>query len=163
MKIYTATHPLEAHMLMQLLHQQGIACELRGEMLFALRGEIPMDSSSAPSLWLQKPEQQTAAQQIIREFLNPPPANAGNAQSVGSIMKGNFPPAGSVVLAKPLSEGLTDLALDKLDRTLIKQLRLLDITYMTAVWDFIQLTLCVERHHLFHRMDEHVVLLSHQI
>ncbi|GHX98655.1 hypothetical protein VCSRO161_2416 [Vibrio cholerae] len=36
-------------------------------------------------------------------------------------MKGNFPPAGSVVLAKPLSEGLTDLALDKLDRTLIKQ------------------------------------------
>lgn len=47
MKIYTATHPLEAHMLMQLLHQQGIACELRGEMLFALRGEIPMDSSSA--------------------------------------------------------------------------------------------------------------------
>ncbi len=51
-------------------------------------------------------------------------------------MKGNFPPAGSVVLAKPLSEGLTDLALDKLDRTLIKQLRLLDITYMTAVWDF---------------------------
>ncbi len=43
-------------------------------------------------------------------------------------MKGNFPPAGSVVLAKPLSEGLTDLALDKLDRTLIKQLRLLDIT-----------------------------------
>ncbi|MCF9378778.1 DUF2007 domain-containing protein, partial [Vibrio parahaemolyticus] len=72
MKIYTATHPLEAHMLMQLLHQQGIACELRGEMLFALRGEIPMDSSSATSLWLQKPEQQTAAQQIIREFLNPP-------------------------------------------------------------------------------------------
>ncbi len=37
MKIYTATHPLEAHMLMQLLHQQGIACELRGEMLFARR------------------------------------------------------------------------------------------------------------------------------
>lgn len=120
MKIYTATHPLEAHMLMQLLHQQGIACELRGEMLFALRGEIPMDSSSAPSLWLQKPEQKPQRSKSSENFSIPHPPNAGNVQSVGSIMKGNFPPVGSVVLAKPLSEGLTDLALDKLDRTLIK-------------------------------------------
>lgn len=162
MKIYTATHPLEAHMLMQLLHQQGIACELRGEMLFALRGEIPMDSSSALHFGYRNRSNKPQRSKSSENFSIPPP-NAGNAQSVGSIMKGNFPPAGSVVLAKPLSEGLTDLALDKLDRTLIKQLRLLDITYMTAVWDFIQLTLCVERHHLFHRMDEHVVLLSHQI
>ncbi|EGQ9966318.1 putative signal transducing protein [Vibrio cholerae] len=90
MKIYTATHPLEAHMLMQLLHQQGIACELRGEMLFALRGEIPMDSSSAPSLWLQKPEQQTAAQQIIREFLNPPPAECWQCPECGEHHEGQF-------------------------------------------------------------------------
>ncbi|HGS4818664.1 TPA: DUF2007 domain-containing protein [Vibrio cholerae] len=90
MKIYTATHPLEAHMLMQLLHQQGIACELRGEMLFALRGEIPMDSSSAPSLWLQKPEQQTVAQQIIREFLNPPPAECWQCPECGEHHEGQF-------------------------------------------------------------------------
>lgn len=88
MKIYTATHPLEAHMLMQLLHQQGIACELRGEMLLRCAARS-MDSSSAPSLWLQKPEQQTAAQQIIREFLNPP-AECWQCPECGEHHEGQF-------------------------------------------------------------------------
>ncbi|WP_000708700.1 putative signal transducing protein [Vibrio metoecus] len=90
MKIYTANHPLEAHILMQLLHQQGILCELRGEMLFALRGELPMDSSSAPSLWLKKPQQKTAAEQIIAEFLNPLKPSHWLCPQCGESHEGQF-------------------------------------------------------------------------
>ncbi|EMB50687.1 Protein of uncharacterised function (DUF3582) [Vibrio mimicus] len=90
MKIYTANNPLEAHMLMQLLRQQGIECELRGEMLFALRGEIPFDQNSAPSLWLIKPTQQEAAQRIIADFLNPPMADRWLCPQCGESHEGQF-------------------------------------------------------------------------
>ncbi|MFG0606875.1 DUF2007 domain-containing protein [Vibrio mimicus] len=90
MKIYTASNPLEAHMLMQLLRQQGIRCEMRGEMLFALRGEIPIDQNSAPSLWLVNPSQQKAAEQVIADFFNPPATTRWQCPECGESHEGQF-------------------------------------------------------------------------
>ncbi|MGR5542022.1 putative signal transducing protein, partial [Vibrio campbellii] len=41
MKIYFAKHPPEAHIVAQMLQQSGIECEVRGESLFSLQGELP--------------------------------------------------------------------------------------------------------------------------
>ena len=39
MKIFSASNPTEAHIICGLLESENIACEVRGEGLFGLKGE----------------------------------------------------------------------------------------------------------------------------
>ncbi|MDF2153676.1 DUF2007 domain-containing protein [Vibrio sp. CAU 1672] len=70
MKIYIAENPAEAHILCGLLKTENIACEVRGEGLFGLKGEVPFGDETDPYVWLFQPEQQQQAMAIITEYHN---------------------------------------------------------------------------------------------
>lgn len=50
MRVFTANSPVEAHIVCQLLRNENIRCEVRGEGLFGLKGELPATSESDPYL-----------------------------------------------------------------------------------------------------------------
>ena len=70
MKVYSAATPTEAHIVCELLKSQSINCEVRGEGVFGLQGEIPFGESSEPYVWLVETEKLSTAQSTIRQFLD---------------------------------------------------------------------------------------------
>ncbi|WP_428772817.1 DUF2007 domain-containing protein [Vibrio sp.] len=71
MKIFQAQNPPEAHIVCELLKSEDILCEVRGEQLFGLQGELPIDQSTQPYVWLFEPRQQAQAEALIRDFMAP--------------------------------------------------------------------------------------------
>lgn len=71
MKIFVASNPTDAHILCELLKQTGIACDVRGEALFGLRGELPLNEDTAPYIWLYDVSRVIEAQRIIDDYLRP--------------------------------------------------------------------------------------------
>ncbi len=68
MKIYIGETPIETHIVCGLLTSQHIDCEVRGENLFSLQGEVPFDETTHPYIWLNEPEQFQAAKQLIKDY-----------------------------------------------------------------------------------------------
>jgi hypothetical protein len=68
MKIFFASSPTEAHIVCELLKSQGISCEVRGEGLFGLKGEIPFTQENDPYIWLFQHSQIDAAKHVIQDF-----------------------------------------------------------------------------------------------
>lgn len=68
MKIYSARTPPEAHIVCELLRSQSIECEVRGEGIFGLQGEVPFGENSEPYVWLLRPTQKKLAYEIIYQF-----------------------------------------------------------------------------------------------
>tara|TARA_Y100001956_G_scaffold82937_1_gene107030 strand:+ start:5644 stop:5949 length:306 start_codon:yes stop_codon:yes gene_type:complete len=68
MKVYSASNPPEAHIVCELLRSQGINCEVRGEGIFGLQGEVPFGENSEPYVWLLQADKQTEALKIIEQF-----------------------------------------------------------------------------------------------
>jgi len=71
MKIFIAQHPAEAHIVCGLLQHAGIPCEVRGEVLFSVRGEIPFDDNSSPYVWLLNPNFEQQSKKLIEHYLHP--------------------------------------------------------------------------------------------
>lgn len=71
MKIYIAHNPTDAHLLCELLKQAHIQCEVRGEGLFGLRGELPLSEDTEPYIWLLDEAQHAKAQAIIADYQRP--------------------------------------------------------------------------------------------
>ncbi|MCJ2377930.1 DUF2007 domain-containing protein [Vibrio sp. ZSDZ34] len=68
MKIYIGSNPAETHIVCQLLNMENIHCEVRGEGLFGLQGEIPFDDSTQPYIWLDEPKKKSQALEVIYQF-----------------------------------------------------------------------------------------------
>ncbi|MGR5235356.1 putative signal transducing protein [Vibrio alfacsensis] len=68
MKIFVARNPTEAHIVCELLKTEQIACEVRGEGMFGLKGELPFGEDTDPFIWLLLPEQQLMAKAIIDAY-----------------------------------------------------------------------------------------------
>ncbi|MEZ9592438.1 hypothetical protein BCT04_14805 [Vibrio breoganii] len=68
MKLFVAQNPPQAHILCELLLSHNIQVEVRGEGMFGLQGELPMDDSSLPYLWLIDHHKQEQAKEVIAEF-----------------------------------------------------------------------------------------------
>ncbi|MCI5141167.1 MAG: DUF2007 domain-containing protein [Candidatus Electrothrix sp. ATG1] len=67
-KIYTAQHVAEAHLIKGLVEAQGIPCEVMNENLSSLRGELPMTDETAPTLCIFDESQFEEARAIIAEY-----------------------------------------------------------------------------------------------
>ena len=63
--VYRAYHPIEAHLCHHWLRRNGIAAEVRGDLMTA-RGELPVAESS-PTVWVA-PEDAADAELLVAEF-----------------------------------------------------------------------------------------------
>jgi hypothetical protein len=92
LKIYSARHPTEAHLLKGILESYGIACEVKGESLYGARGGVPITSDTDPSVWICDDSQWTEATAIVREFENPEAADRETwvCESCGEESEGQF-------------------------------------------------------------------------
>ncbi|KGY12864.1 hypothetical protein NM22_09130 [Vibrio tubiashii] len=68
MKIYSAATPTEAHIVCELLKSHSIDCEVRGEGIFSLQGEIPFGECSEPYIWLLEQSKKQQALDVIEQF-----------------------------------------------------------------------------------------------
>ncbi|MGR5178391.1 DUF2007 domain-containing protein [Vibrio mediterranei] len=68
MKVFIGSNSPETHIVQQLLSAEGVRCEVRGEGVFGLRGEVPFDEETLPYVWLLDLEQKILAKAIILEW-----------------------------------------------------------------------------------------------
>lgn len=68
MKIFVAKNPTEAHIVCGLLKTEQVQCEVRGEGIFGLKGELPFSDDTDPYVWLFIPEQQMKATAVIAAY-----------------------------------------------------------------------------------------------
>lgn len=66
-KIYAAADLPQAHLLLHMLAEAGIKARVLNENMQGGTGEIPF-IHTWPELWLDNPDDQNAAEKIIREF-----------------------------------------------------------------------------------------------
>ena len=68
MKIFTAHTPIEAHIVCQLLQNENVQCEVRGEGLFGLKGELPATDETSPYIWLLETDKLAFAEVILDHY-----------------------------------------------------------------------------------------------
>ncbi len=73
-RVYTARHATEAHLVCGFLQSAGIAAVVRGAHLSGGVGELPLDVCG---VWITDPGNRDEAERRIREFLQGPPPGAG--------------------------------------------------------------------------------------
>lgn len=67
-QVYSALHPTEAYLVKGLLESHGIESEVRGDILFSARGELPITAETAPSVWILEERQFAAARKVIHQY-----------------------------------------------------------------------------------------------
>jgi hypothetical protein len=95
LKIYSAKHPTEAHLLKGILESYGILCAVQGESLYSARGELPITAETAPSVWILDDAKFDEAVSIVKDFENPHAHNPGDEEkwickSCGEDSEGQF-------------------------------------------------------------------------
>jgi hypothetical protein len=65
-RVYEAQNPTDAHLLKDILETQDIEAIVKGELLWAARGETP----DCPSVWVVNDEDYEEAMQVMREYLS---------------------------------------------------------------------------------------------
>jgi hypothetical protein len=51
--VFSARDPVEAHLLRAVLESEDIEATVQGEFLFLVRGGVPFDGTTAPSVWVE--------------------------------------------------------------------------------------------------------------
>lgn len=94
-QVYSAEHPTEAHMVKGILEAQGISCEVRGEVLFGSRGELPVTPETAPSVWIIEEGRYEEARRIVLQYEkrrreNTPTGKSWSCSSCGEKLEDQF-------------------------------------------------------------------------
>ena len=71
-RVHTASNLPEAHLLVGLLAQHGIAARVFNENASSLAGEIPVDQAR-PQVWVEDPERFERARGLIDDYLKAKP------------------------------------------------------------------------------------------
>ncbi|CAH0540548.1 DUF2007 domain-containing protein [Vibrio marisflavi] len=79
MKIFIARNPTEAHIVCELLRSEHVACEVRGEGLFGLQGELPFGDDTDAYIWLLNTYHEKKAVTIVQEYQSRLNRNENNA------------------------------------------------------------------------------------
>ncbi|MBD1576725.1 DUF2007 domain-containing protein [Vibrio sp. S11_S32] len=92
MKIYSASNPIEAHIVCGLLQSQGIEAKVYAEDLFSLKGEIPFSNETDPYIWLLHQQDESQARTIISDYETQPVEYAPDWQcdTCGEMVEAQF-------------------------------------------------------------------------
>ncbi len=90
MKIFSAVNPPQAHIVCELLRSHNIQCEVRGEGIFGLQGEVPFGEASAPHVWLLDLAKKEIAIELIEQFEHPHSQQAWRCTECGELNEGQF-------------------------------------------------------------------------
>lgn len=90
MKIFTAHNPTEAHIVCELLKSQQISCEVRGEGIFGLQGEIPFGEQTEPYVWLLDVAQAETARAIVSDYQQPDTGRVWRCHKCGESNEPQF-------------------------------------------------------------------------
>jgi hypothetical protein len=94
-KVYIAKHPTEAHLIKGLLESYSISCEVRGESLFGVRGELPITTDTFPSVWIHDDEDFEKARAIVNDYDkgdkdHVPKRSSWKCQKCGEVLEPQF-------------------------------------------------------------------------
>ena len=78
-KLYVAANAVDAHMLKQLLEQEGIGAVVRGDDFVPLQGGNLFKMETRPSVWVFDDERLLRARELADEFGRPPSPTDGAA------------------------------------------------------------------------------------
>jgi len=67
-KVYIAMNPTDAHLVRGLLESEGIKADVQGEFLWTARGEVPITTDTAPSVWVIDEADYERAMEIVKGF-----------------------------------------------------------------------------------------------
>lgn len=68
MKIFSASNPVEAHIVCELLKSQHIMAKVHSSEIFSLKGEIPLTNDTDPYVWLLDENDESKAREIVRDY-----------------------------------------------------------------------------------------------
>lgn len=69
LKVHTAQHHAEAHLVAGLLQARGIAAEVRGEALFTTLEAPSVIPGAAPEVWIADPTRESEALALVRRHV----------------------------------------------------------------------------------------------
>jgi hypothetical protein len=90
-RLYQAQNRIEAQLLLDLLGRHRIDAVVLGDYLAGAAGELPADIF--PTLWLIDERDHDRADQLLTQFLNPPPvpwAEPWDCPACGERVEGDF-------------------------------------------------------------------------
>jgi hypothetical protein len=67
-KVYMAMNPTDAHLLKGVLESEGIGAVVQGEFLWIARGEVPITTDTAPSVWVIDEADYERAMKVVKQF-----------------------------------------------------------------------------------------------
>jgi hypothetical protein len=67
-RVYIAMNPTDAHLLKGALESEGIEAVVQGEFLWIARGEVPITTDTAPSVWVIDETDYERATEIVKAF-----------------------------------------------------------------------------------------------
>lgn len=134
MKIYIAKNPPEAHFISELLLAEKIPVEVRSVGLFGLQGELPMDDSTQPHVWLLDPATKKKRKPLSKHIWKRTSRPIGPVVNVVKSTRDNSPFVGTAGLAHRLNKG---------DGLAVELLRLFHVTHVAAILNLDKLTVLV--------------------
>jgi hypothetical protein len=88
--VFSSLNLVELHHLKNLLESAGIRCRIERELLARLAGEIPFPECAA-RLVVDRPEDEAAAEEIVRDFGRPRrPGAPWTCAGCGERLEGQF-------------------------------------------------------------------------
>lgn len=87
--LFASLKRLEVYHLRNLLEAEGIPCFVRNELLSQLAGEVPFTECQL-ELWLQRPDDLSRAEAVLRAFLRGPPRGLPWRCSCGEALEAQF-------------------------------------------------------------------------
>ena len=80
-QVYVAAHPLDAELVKGFLESHGIEAVVRGDAVFALRGEVPMTTDTLPTVWVVDDGAVARARALIDEHHRGPESGSEKTAS----------------------------------------------------------------------------------
>ena len=94
-KVFVGQTPFHAHFVRGLLETAGIDAEVRNELLYGARGELPVTEDMLPSVWVDEGADLPAAIELVRRYESGEgprvaPGSSWTCPSCGECLEGQF-------------------------------------------------------------------------